>query len=157
MQVKILSKEQAFQKLKHYCSYQERCHDEVKTKAYSLGLRKTEVEELVSKLIEEDFLNEERFAKIYAGGKFRTKQWGRIKIISGLKQKRISEYCIQKAMKEIDGKEYLAAFKKLANKKWNSIKGKGINRFVKMTKTRNYLLSKGYEPEQVFELLKELE
>ena len=157
MQRKILSKEEAFQKLKHYCGYQERCHREVKSKAYSLGLRKTEVEELTSRLIEEDCLNEERFAKLYAGGKFRIKQWGRIKIKSGLKQKGISEYCIRQAMREINETEYLSALNRLAGKRWDGVSGRGTNLFVKLTKTRSYLLSKGYEPELVSRALKELQ
>lgn len=157
MQRKILTKEDTFQKLKHYCGYQERCHSEVKTKAYSLGLRKVEVEELTSRLIEEGCLNEERFAKLYAGGKFRIKKWGRIKIKSGLKQKGVSEYCIRQAMKEINEMEYLSALSKMARKRWDDIKGRGINLFVKLTKTRSYLLSKGYEPEFVSRALKELQ
>lgn len=157
MQRKILTKEQAYQKLKHYCGYQDRCHSEVKTKAYSFGLRKAEVEELTSKLIEEDCLNEERFAKLYAGGKFRIKQWGRIKIKTELKQKRVSEYCISKALKEIGEKEYLSVLNKLARKRWDAVTGLGINLFVKMTRTRNYLLSKGYESEFISQALKELQ
>jgi regulatory protein len=142
---KSLTKEQAYQKLKHYCAYQDRCHSEVKTKAYLLGLRKPEVEELTSKLIEENCLNEERFAKAFAGGKFRIKKWGRIKIKTELKIKQISHYCITAAMEEIDERKYKEALHKLAVKRWNSIKGEGINLYVKMTKTRDYLLLKGYE------------
>ena len=142
---KSLTKEQAYQKLKHYCAYQDRCHSEVKTKAYSFGLRKSEVEELTSKLIEENCLNEERFAKAFAGGKFRIKQWGRLKIRSELKNKQISYYCIAAALDEIDDLKYKETLHKLAVKRWNSIKGEGINLYVKMTKTRDYLLLKGYE------------
>ena len=157
MKKKILTKEEAYQKLKHYCGYQERCHMEAKTKAYSFGLRKTDVEELISKLIEEDYLNEERFAKLFAGGKFRIKQWGRVKIKNELKQKRVSEYCIRKAMAEINEREYLSVLDKLAKKRWDAIKGKGVNLFVKMTKTQNYLLSKGYESNLISTRLKELQ
>ncbi len=146
---KYLTKEQAFQKLKHYCAYQERCHQEVKEKAYSFGLRKTDVEELTSRLIEEDYLNEERFAKSFAGGKFRMKQWGRVKIKYELKQKRVSVYCINLAMKQINEAEYLANLEKLAAQKWKSVKGVGVNNFVKMAKTRDYLLQKGYESELI--------
>jgi len=142
---KSLNKEQAYQKLRHYCAYQDRCHSEVKTKAYSFGLRKPEVEELTSKLIEENCLNEERFAKAFAGGKFRIKQWGRIKIRSELKNKQISYYCIAAALDEIDDLKYRETLHKLAVKRWNSIKGAGANLFVKMTKTRDHLLLKGYE------------
>ena len=142
---KSLTKEQAYQKLKHYCAYQDRCHSEVKTKAYSFGLRKPEVEELTSKLIEENCLNEERFAKAFAGGKFRIKQWGRLKIRSELKNKQVSYYCIAAALDEIDDLKYKETLHKLAVKRWNSIKGAGTNLFVKMTKTRDHLLLKGYE------------
>ena len=142
---KSLTKEQAYQKLKHYCAYQDRCHSEVKNKAYSFGLRKPDVEELTSKLIEENCLNEERFAKAFAGGKFRIKQWGRIKIRSELKNKQISYYCIAAALDEIDDLKYKETLHKLAVKRWNSIKGAGTNLFVKMTKTRDHLLLKGYE------------
>jgi len=99
---KSLTKEQAYQKLRHYCAYQDRCHSEVKTKAYSLGMRKADTEELTSRLIEEGCLNEERFAKAFAGGKFRVKQWGKIKIKAELKQKQVSDYCISAALAEID-------------------------------------------------------
>jgi len=151
-----LTKEQAFQKLKHYCAYQDRCHSEVKTKAYSLGLRKNEVEELTSKLIEENCLNEERFAKSFAGGKFRMKHWGRIKIKSELKQRQISNYCIAAAMEEIDETNYRDTLHKLAVKRWNSVKGPGTNLFVKMSKTRDFLLMKGYEASLVTSVIKEL-
>ena len=86
-----LTVEQAFQKGKHFCSYQERCHTEVKEKLYGFGLNKQAVEMLLSRLIEEDYLNEERYAQQFAGGKFRMKQWGRIKIKYELKQKKIND------------------------------------------------------------------
>ena len=146
---KQLSKEQALQKARHYCGYQERSHTEVKEKLYSYGLRKTDVEELLSTLIEENYLNEERFATMFAGGKFRMKQWGRVKIKYELKQKRVSEYCIKKAMKEIDEDDYLKTLEKLASVKWNSVKGEGVNHFVKMSKTTDYLVQKGFEMELV--------
>ena len=145
MYKKYLTKEQAYQKLKHYCAYQDRCHSEVKTKAYSLGIRINDVEELTSKLIEEGCLNEERFARSFAGGKFRMKLWGKIKIKSELKQRHVSDYCIVLALEEIDDSKYKEALYKMAIKKWNTIKGAGTNLFVKMTKTRNYLLQRGYE------------
>jgi len=153
---KSLTKEQVYQKLRHYCAYQDRCHSEVKTKAYSFGLRKSEVEELTAKLIEENCLNEERFAKAFAGGKFRIKQWGRIKIRSELRNKQISNYCIIAALDEIDDAKYKETLHKLAIKRWNSIKGAGTNLFVKMTKTRDHLLLKGYEANLVATEIKAL-
>ncbi|MCS3798240.1 regulatory protein RecX [Niastella sp. OAS944] len=144
-----LTKEQALQKLRHYCAYQERCHMEVKEKLYSFGLRKQVVEESISQLIEEDYLNEERFAIQYAGGKFRMKQWGRVKIKHALQQKQVSAYCVNKAMKEINDDDYEKTLHKLAEQKWNSVTGEGVNLFVKMSKTSDYLLQKGYEAELV--------
>lgn len=144
-----LSKEQALQKARHYCGYQERSHTEVKEKLYGYGLRKTDVEELLSTLIEENYLNEERYAAQFAGGKFRMKQWGRVKIKYELKQKRVSEYCIKKAMKEIDEEDYQKTLQKLAQVKWDSVTGEGVNHFVKMSKTTDYLVQKGYEMDLV--------
>ena len=152
---KQLTKEQTLQKLRQYCVYQERCLEEVKEKLYSFGLRKQQVEESISQLIEEEYLNEERFAILFAGSKFRVKQWGRVKIKYELNQKRISDYCIRKSLKEINEKEYLITLGKLAIKKWASIRGTGINQFVKMTKTRNFLLRKGYESEIIMKVLTE--
>ena len=94
------------------------------------------MEELTSRLIEEGCLNEERFAKAFAGGKFRMKQWGRIKIRAELKKKQVSHYCITAALDEIDDRKYKETLHKLAVKRWNSIKGAGTNLFVKMTKTQ---------------------
>jgi len=153
---RTLTKEQVYQKLRHYCAYQDRCHADVKTKAYSLGIKKTDVEELTSRLIEEGCLNEERYAKSFAGGKFRIKQWGKVKIKAELKQRRISEYCIATALNEIDHNKYKEILHKLATKRWNSLKGPGTNLFVKMTKTRDYLLLKGYEANLVAIEIKEL-
>lgn len=146
---KQLSKEQALQKLRHYCSYQERCHAEVKEKLYSFGLYKQTVEESISQLIEENYLNEERFAIQFAGGKFRMKQWGRQKIKQALKLKRVSDYCIRKAIQEIDEEQYSKTLSKLASQKWRTVKGPGITRFVKTQKTTTYLLQRGFEPELI--------
>jgi len=153
---RTFTKEQVYQKLRHYCAYQDRCHAEVKTKAYSLGMKKPDVEELTSRLIEEGCLNEERYARSFAGGKFRMKQWGRMKIRAELKQRGVSEYCISGALAEIDHNNYKETLHKLAIKRWNSIKGQGTNLFVKMTKTRNYLMLKGYEAALVANEIKQL-
>jgi regulatory protein len=148
MYKKYLTKEQALQKLKHFCGYQERCHKEVKEKLFSLGISKTEHDEIISTLIEENYLNEERFAIAFAGGKFRVKQWGRVKIKYELKQKQVSEYNIRRALKEIDETCYRDTLQKLYDQKWSSLKGEK-NRFIKLAKTRDYLLQKGFEGEMV--------
>jgi regulatory protein len=150
---KQLTKEQAFQKLKHYCAYQERCHSEVKEKLYSFGLRKTEVEELLSQLIDDEYLNEERFAVQFAGGKFRMKHWGKVKIKYELKQKQVSAYCIKKAMTVIDQDVYIKTLEKLASEKLKTLSSE-TNHFIRKRKLQDYLLQKGYEPELIQPLLK---
>jgi len=145
LQRKSLTKEQALQKIKHYCGYQERSHFEVKEKLYSFGLHRASVDELLAQLIEENYLNEERFATRFAGGRFRIKQWGRIKIKYELKQRQVSEYCIKQALQEIDEESYRKTIEKLAMQKWVSVKGPGINRYTKASKTTAYLLQKGFE------------
>ncbi|HEY8733432.1 MAG TPA: regulatory protein RecX [Puia sp.] len=132
------------QKLKHYCGYQERSHAEVKEKLYSLGLFRREVDELISRLIEEDYLNEERFARQFASGKSRIKGWGKLKIRNELKQKGISEFCIVKALNAIDNKEYTDGFKKLADKKWLALRNEK-NNFVRRNKWQQFLLQRGFE------------
>ena len=141
---KQLSKEQALQKLKHYCGYQERSHSEVKEKLYSLGVWKKDHDEILAALIEENYLNEERFALTFARGKFRLKQWGRVKIKYELKQRQVSEYSIKKALKQIEEDEYMASLKKLANDRFASLKGEQY--LVRKKKTIDYLMQKGYEP-----------
>lgn len=150
-----LSKEQAFQKLKHYCAYQERCHSEVKEKLYGYGLRTNEVDELISTLITENYLNEERFAIQFAGGRYRLKKWGRNKIKYELKSRQVSEYCIKKALKEIPEEEYYDTLLKLALKKWEELR-REKNRFTKLKKARDFLLQKGYEQTLVQDVLKQI-
>lgn len=153
-ETKNIGTDRAFGKAKHYCGYQERSHAEVKQKLYSYGLYKTEVEEMLSRLIEENYLNEERYAIAFARGKFRMKQWGKIKIKYELKLKKVNEYCIKKALNEIDDADYLKTFRKLADEKSRTLKGEK-NIFIKMKKLQNYLVGKGYEYDLVAEILKD--
>ena len=138
-----LTPEQALQKLKQYCAYQERCHQEVKEKLYELGVWKNEHDTIIANLIEENHLNEERFAIAYAGGKFRIKQWGRIRIRLQLKQRGISEYIIKKALKQIEEETYQKVLDKLAYERYRSLHGEQY--LVRRKKTIDYLLQKGYE------------
>ena len=142
---KNIGTEKALQKIKHFCSYQERSHQEVKEKLYSFGLYKDEVESMLSQLIEENYLNEERFAIAFAGGKFRVRQWGRIKIKYELKQRRISDYCIRKAISSIDEAEYEKTLQKLYEHKLLSLKSEK-NVLVKKQKLQSFLMQKGFEP-----------
>ncbi len=144
MTVQYFTPEQAIPKIKQYCDYQERCHAEVRDKLYSFGLHKNDVEPIISLLINESYLNEERFAIMYAGGKFRIKQWGKNKIKQALKFKQVSDYCIKKALKEIDDSSYRKIFQKLAEQKLKTLKNEK-NIFIKKRKLQDYLLQKGYE------------
>jgi regulatory protein len=144
--------EKALQKIGQFCAYQERNHKEVKEKLYSYGLYKDQVEELISKLIQENFLNEERYAIAYAGGKFRAKDWGKNKIKYGLKQHQVSDYCIKKALKTIDDEEYVKTLQKLYAAKEKILKSEK-NIFIKKRKIQQYLMQKGYEVSIINELL----
>ena len=150
----ILSRDQALQKAKRFCAYSERCHNDVKTKLYSLGLFSKQVNEIIAQLIEEDYLNEERYAKAFAGGHFRQKKWGRRKIAQALREKQVSTYCIQKALKEIDDTEYIKTLKKLFSQKFSALKHEK-NILIKESKLTNFLLQKGYEPDLIAEMMKE--
>lgn len=140
---KQLTPEQALQKLKHYCAYQERCHSEVKEKLYTLGVWKKDHDAIISTLIEENYLNEERFAMAFAGGKWRVKHWGRIRIRYELKQKQVSEYCIKKALRQIDEEEYLRVMNEIAAAKYASLKNEQY--LVRKKKTMDYLQHRGFE------------
>ncbi len=146
------TKEQALQKIKHYCAYQERCHQEVKEKLYGFGMHRKDVDELISQLIEENYLNEERFAIQYAGGKFRMNHWGKVKIRYSLKQKQVSEYCIKKALLQIDNGAYLKMIEKLVLDKQQALKEE-TNHFIKFRKVQDYLLQKGFEADLIRDAL----
>ena len=154
MQKKYLTKEQALQKVRHYCAYQERSHKEVKSKLYELGVRSTEHDEIISTLIEEDYLNEERFAMQFVGGKFRMKDWGKKKIYYALKEKGVSEYSIKKAMKTIDEEEYIKTVTEQAEKKFELLKAE--DKLSRKRKTIDYLLQKGYGHELVNKIVSSL-
>ncbi|MCO5235793.1 MAG: RecX family transcriptional regulator [Chitinophagaceae bacterium] len=136
--------EKAAVKIKRFCAYQERSHQEVRDKLRSLGITREEAERLLSQLIEEGYLNEERFAIQFAGGKFRIKQWGKRKIVQALKERKISPYCIKKSLQQIDEADYLKTLQNLAERKWEQLKGERET-LVKKRKLQNYLLQKGFE------------
>ena len=152
-ETKNIGTQKAFEKIKYYCAYQERSHAEVKKKLYGFGLYKNEVELLMSQLIEENYLNEERFAMAFAGGKFRIKQWGKIKIKYELKQRQVSDYSIKIALSAIPDDDYEKTLQKLASEKLATLKTEQ-NIFTKKSKLQNYLVGKGYEYNVVAEVLK---
>ena len=148
---KHLSVNEAKLKAADYCAYQERSQQEVRNKLYSYGLHQDEVEQAISELITEKFINEERFARAYAGGKFRMKKWGRVKIIQGLKQHKISEYCIKKGLSEIDEDDYNETIQALIDKKRLHIAAASPQLIKK--KLAAFLQQKGYESNLVWEVL----
>lgn len=99
-----------------FCAYQERSHHEVRNKLFEYGLFASEVDELMTQLITQGFLNEERFAKAYAGGKFRMKKWGRVKIKHELKAQGLTKNCIQRGLDEIDPTDYRKTLQQLLKK-----------------------------------------
>ena len=137
-----------------FCAYRERSHREVRTKLISLGVYGDALEEVLASLISEGYLNEERFARAFARGKFRMKKWGRRKILSGLKQQDISEYAIRKAMEEIDEEEYAETARELIQKKIDLSNKEDA--FEQNQQVVRHLIQKGYEPEIVWQLIKEL-
>ena len=151
---KRVSGEQALQKLRQYCGYQERCHQDVAEKLFSLGIKPADQGTIIATLIEENYLDEERFAIAFAGGKFRIKNWGRIKIRHELKQRQISDYCIKKALQQIEEDQYLATLKKLLTERIESLGP--LPPLLQQKKTVDYLVSKGFEMELVLAALLQL-
>ncbi|HEY0056182.1 MAG TPA: regulatory protein RecX [Pedobacter sp.] len=149
---KILDKKAAHAKLEYFCAYQERSQQEVRDKLYSYGLHSTEVEEVISELISSNYLNEARFAFAYTLGKFRIKNWGKIKIREGLKLKRVGDNLIKKALNEINPVDYERTLKSLMIKKAALLKEK--ESFKRQQKLILYGISKGYERDLVFDCLK---
>lgn len=140
-------------KIADYCVYQDRSHWEVEQKLKEeSGISKEEQGEIIIWLIQNNFLNEERFARAYVRGKFNQKQWGRNKIISGLKQKRIPEKLIDQVLNEIDEDIYLSVLERIADKKWNSLAEESL--VIKKKKLISFLAQKGYESSLLYELIK---
>jgi regulatory protein len=152
--IKYYSKEEALNKARKYCAFQERCHSEVRNKLLQWGQRGIALEEIMSQLINENFLNEERFAVAYAGGKFRIKGWGISKITNELKKRHVSEYCIRKALQQIHPAEYKKSLLKIIEKKNKVVKE--ANPFKRKYKLAQFAAAKGYEAEQVWEVLNEM-
>ena len=140
--------------MEYYCSYQERCHIEVSEKLRGFVLNQAEKDRIIVHLIESNFLNEERFALVFSISKFHQKKWGKIRIKNELKARKISDYLVTKALKEIPSEEYEMTFETLAEKHWETITEK--NDLKKRKKFCDYLLRKGWESERIYEKVKEL-
>ena len=149
----ITEKDRALYKLQKYCAYQDRCHKEVRTKLIELKIYGDDLEEIIAELISENFLNEERFARSYARGKFRMKNWGKFKIKMELKKRNISAYCIKKAMEEIDEEGYIEGLYKVIEKKMRT--EKETNEFKLKGRLAKYAIGKGFEPALVWQVVKD--
>lgn len=145
---------EATKKLESYCAYQERCHKEVIQKLRNMKMIPIAIDEIVAHLIQENFLNEERFSQSYARGKFNIKKWGKNRIVNELKFRGISAYNIKSALKEIDEDVYLDTLNALAAKRLNAIRESNIQKRRK--KLADYLLYRGWESSLVYAKTKEL-
>ena len=148
------SEQEALHKIFRYCAYQERSHREVKTKLFEYGLPSAKVEEIISYLITEGFLNEERYAKAFAGGKFRMMKWGKLKIQRELESSGVSVRNIARGLTEISSSEYAQTLQGLVKKK--SMQIEATNSYEKKNKVARFAIGKGFEPELVWEIVNDL-
>ena len=151
----VFSIKDAIKKIEHYCAYQERCHEEVQSKLRTMKMEADEIDQIITHLIKDNFLNEERFACSFARGKHRIKHWGRIRITNELKFRKINQRLITTALKEITPEEYLETFHKTADRIWENITER--NTLKKRQKFCDNLLRKGFESQLVYEKVKDLQ
>ncbi len=137
---------EAIIKARTFCNYRERCHKELRDKLYSFGLRKQDVDHVMMQMMDENLLNEERYAKSYARGHFYNKKWGKYKITVELRSKQIHNRLIKEALKEIEEEDYESMIRKLIERKARELKGKS---FEKKQKVNRYLLQKGYSYNEI--------
>ncbi|MEO0525844.1 MAG: regulatory protein RecX [Bacteroidota bacterium] len=145
---------EATRKLEAYCAYQDRCHKEVFAKLKEMRMIPMAIDQIMGHLIQEDFLNEERFSKSFARGKFTIKKWGRNRIVNELRKRDISAYNIKTALQEIEEENYLSTLDLLAKKKLEEIKE--TNRQKKKRKLADYLFYRGWESYLVYDKIAEL-
>jgi regulatory protein len=151
---KTFDEKQAQAKAEHYCAYQERSQQEVRDKLYEWGQHQLVVENIISRLIGDNFLNEERFSKAYTQGKFKQKGWGRTKIKQGLKFKRVPDVLIKKALQTINGDDYIKALTNVLSRKAAVLNEK--DSFKRRYKLQQYAMGRGYESDLVADVLREL-
>lgn len=151
---KHYSVDEATKKMERYCAYQERCHHEVIEKLKGIRMIPEAIDQIIGHLIQENYLNEERFAKSFARGKFNIKKWGKNRIVRELQLRDISPFNIKIALKEINGESYLETFDELAKKRLGQIKETHIQKRKK--KLADYLLYRGWESHLVYEKINEL-
>jgi len=148
---KVYNIKETTEKIQSYCALQDRCQWEVERKMREWGTDEYVIENILTDLILEKFIDEQRYAESFSRGKFRIKKWGRVKIKKELKTKNISMVCINKGLLQIDDKEYLNTLQQLYIKKRDSIKDK--NQFIRKGKIAKYLQQKGFESNLIWELI----
>lgn len=152
---KVYTVEEVQKKLEHYCAYQERCHQEVIQKLRQFKMIPSAIDRIIGYLIEHNYLNETRFAKSFARGKFRIKKWGKERLLRELKQRNISSYNIRLALKEIPEDDYLKTIEELATKFWLSNASR--QKQIQKKKVFDALRYRGWESELVYREIKRLE
>ena len=146
LQAGRLTPDEARAKAERYCAYQDRCHQEVRRKLFDLGLRAADVDQVMARLIEDKFLDEERFARSYARGKFRIKRWGRRRIERELRARQVSRFCIRAGLSELDGFDYEGALEALLRKRAAAL-GDDLHPYARRQNLLEHALRKGYETE----------
>lgn len=141
--------------MKRLCSSREKCHSDIRYNLIKKGIFGLDLENIIAQLIEQNYLNEERYARSFVRGKFRNNSWGRLKIIQGLKKKQISEYCINIGLSELDRETYFDKILELATKKWPLVKVE--NGYKKKAKIVHYLMNKGFEQNLSWEAVNQIE
>ncbi|MFT7613133.1 MAG: regulatory protein [Parvicellaceae bacterium] len=148
---RVYSLDNARLKIEKYCAYQDRCHSEVKTKLRSFGLLSDTIDLIMIDLMNDDFLNEERFARSFVSGKFKIKQWGRIKISQKLKEKQVSTKCIEFGMQEIDPESYQDTLEEIIVKKW--VLAAKFSDYDRKGKVASYCYSRGFESDLIWKTI----
>ena len=141
-------------KLKQYCSYQDRCHNEVEQKLKTFDVISEVKEQIISNLISENYLNETRFCKSFVRGKFKIKNWGKRKITLELKSRKVSNYNLKEGLKEINEIDYLDKLETLFNKKLASLDH--LSLINKKKKILSFLLYRGWETNLIYEKLNQI-
>ncbi|MCT4699325.1 regulatory protein RecX [Tenacibaculum haliotis] len=154
MDKKVFTVDEVKRKMEHYCAYQDRCHKEVENKLREYSIIPEAREIILLSLLKDNFLNEERFSKSFARGKFRIKKWGKQRIVRELRFRNISEYNIKTALKEINEEDYITTLYSLVNKKNKLVTE--TNLFKRKKKIADYLLYRGFESSLVYEALKSI-
>mgnify|MGYP001266583738 CR=1 FL=1 len=155
MSIKNMKNNEVQKKIEFYCTYQERSHKEVTEKLFKMGLKKNTIDEILSNLIQNNFINEARFASSYTSGKFRIKLWGKKRIKYGLKNHNVSDYNIESALNQIRDEDYEKTLNHLTKKILNSCGKENLNK--KKLKLFAALKYRGWESELIYRQMNKID